>query len=184
MSVVQRVSVVGSSGSGKTTFSLALAAHLGVPCIELDALFWQQGAWVEPETAVFRERVHQALAVEAWVTDGNYQGRLGTLVWERADTVVWLDLPLAVSLWRICRRAIPRILRREMLWVGNRETWRNFLFDRKSILYYAIRHYRRRRVLFEERLRRPGVAHLRVHRFRSSGAAYRWLAGLETLDQS
>jgi adenylate kinase family enzyme len=37
--------VVGSTGSGKTTFARALAEKLGVPHVEIDALFWQRG-WV------------------------------------------------------------------------------------------------------------------------------------------
>ncbi len=146
-----------------------------MPFIELDSLFWQQGSWIAPEDAAFRDRVEQATSGDAWVADGNYQGRIGTLVWERADTVVWLDLPLVISLWRICRRTVPRILRHEVLWVDNRETWRNFLFARESLLYFTIRTHRGRRRRFEERLGRSEVAHLRVHRFRSGHDARRWL---------
>lgn len=176
---MRRVNVVGSAGVGKTTFARALATKLGAPCIELDALFWQQGNWMEPDTESFRRRVEPAISGDAWVVDGNYQGRIGTLVWEPADTVVWLDLPLWVSLWRILRRSIPRVLRREVLWVGNRETFRNMFLSRNSLLYFALRTHRGRRRRFAERLARPEVSHLRLHRFRSNRDAERWLVTLE-----
>ena len=38
---MQRVSVIGVTGSGKTTLAAALAAKLQVPYIELDALHWE-----------------------------------------------------------------------------------------------------------------------------------------------
>lgn len=180
MAQIRRVSVVGSSGSGKTTFASALAARLGIPFVELDALFWQQGDWVEPETPVFRERVQHAIAGDAWVVDGNYHGRIGTLVWERADTVIWLDLPLSVCLWRTLGRSIPRIVRREVLWVGNRETFTNTILRRDSLIYYLIRTHAPRRRRIAERLARPEAAHLTAIRFRSGGEALRWLADQPT----
>ena len=65
------------------------------------------------------------LAGEGWVVDGTYQRKLGTLVLDAADTVVWLDLPIHVWLRRLARRTIRRMARREELWNANRETLRN-----------------------------------------------------------
>lgn len=68
---IRRVAVVGTSGSGKTTFAGRLAERLGLPRIELDALHWEPG-WRAVEPARFRERVEAVTSAETWVIDGNY----------------------------------------------------------------------------------------------------------------
>ena len=102
--------MVGTTGSGKTTFARELARHLGVPHIELDAIRHQAG-WVELPDSVFRERLAVATAADGWVVDGNYGG-IGArdIVWPKADTLVWLDTPLIVNLWRVTRRSIRRMV--------------------------------------------------------------------------
>ena len=40
--------------------------------------------------------------------DGGYRGKLGDLVLEQADVVVWLDLPVRVWLPRLVRRTVRR----------------------------------------------------------------------------
>jgi adenylate kinase family enzyme len=104
---MQRVSLVGVSGAGKTTVGRKLAASLGVPFVELDAIFHQPD-WVELPRDDFREQVSAALAAPGWVVDGNYSA-VRDLVWDQADTVVWLDLPRRL----VMRRVILRTLRRE-----------------------------------------------------------------------
>src|SRR5437879_13025455 len=82
-----RVSVVGSTGSGKTTFARDLARRLGVPHVELDALNWGP-SWTMVPVDVFKERVARAVEGDAWVIDGNYGGRgARDLVWPRADSL-------------------------------------------------------------------------------------------------
>ncbi len=71
-----RISVIGTSGAGKTTFARRLAEAVGAPYVELDAINWQPG-WRDLAThdpAEFRRRVAEAAAAEAWVSDGNYSG--------------------------------------------------------------------------------------------------------------
>ena len=173
----RRVAVIGTSGSGKTTFSSQLAARLGVPHIELDALFWLPG-WQEPELADFRAKVAEAISGDGggWVVDGNYS-RVRDLVFGRADTVVWLDLSMRTCLWRTTRRTVRRARRGEVLWGTNRERWSG-LVDRSSLTWWIVTTHRSRRRENEERLRDPAFAHLRVHRFRSSAQAEAWLASV------
>lgn len=101
---MQRVMVMGCSGSGKSTFATALAAKLALPYVSLDALFWKPG-WVEPDKAEFAARVAAEAEKPSWVIDGNYKGHAGELRRERADAVFWFDLPrracLAGALKRI-----------------------------------------------------------------------------------
>jgi adenylate kinase family enzyme len=133
--------VIGSTGSGKTTFADALAQRLGLLHVELDALFWQPG-WVMSSADELRERVGAAIACEGWVVDGNYSSRLGTSILEQADQVVWLDLPLRTTFWRLLRRTLRRLRTRELLWGGNTESFRNAFLSRDSILLFALRTYR------------------------------------------
>jgi adenylate kinase family enzyme len=174
---MQRVAVVGSSGSGKTTFAHRLAARLGVPRIELDALHWEPG-WIEADIETFRARVHAATSADAWVSDGNYSA-VRPLVLERADTVVWLDLPLWTCLWRIVRRTARRSRSGEELWgTGNRESWRKVLRRDSLILWLLTTHGRRRRA-YEARFADAALGHLRVLRFRSAAEAEGWLASVQ-----
>ena len=101
--------VTGASGNGKSTLGRALAERLGVPYTELDALHW--GAdWTEASAGELRARVEAVLAAsDGWVIDGGYRGKLGDLLWERADTVVWLDQPLPLIMGRLWRRTYGRI---------------------------------------------------------------------------
>jgi len=170
---MRRVNVVGTSASGKTTLALALAERLGVPFIELDALHWEPN-WTEAPDEVMRERVTSAIAGETWVVDGNY-AVVRDLVWARADTVVWLDLPLRTVLRRYATRTVRRITMGEELWSGNRERLR-FLLGRDSLLWWILSTYRRRRREYPERL----AAHPEITavRLRSPREARAWLETL------
>jgi hypothetical protein len=113
------------------------------------------------------------------VIDGNYSGRgARDLVWQRADTVIWLDPPLAVIFARLFERAVRRIRSREEIWpgTGNRETWRNQFLSRETLFWWALKTYRRRRRELPLVLARPEHAHLVVHRFRRTREAATWLS--------
>src|SRR5438093_5722798 len=170
---VRRVSVVGSTGSGKTMFADALARKLGVPHVELDALNWGPD-WTMVPLEVFQERVTREILSDGWVVDGNYGGRgARDLVWKHADTVIWLDLPLHIIFARLFRRAIRRIRSGQELWpgTGNRETYRNQFLSRDTLFWWALKTHSRRRRVLPQVLARPECAHLFVHRFRSDSNA-------------
>lgn len=173
---MRRVSVVGNSGSGKTTLARKLAGILGVPCLELDSVFHQPG-WVPLPAAEFRALVAEAAAADAWVIDGNYSA-VRPLVWSRADTVVWLDLPRPVVMRRIIWRTVRRAALRRELWNGNRERWGNlFTWDPKeSVISWAWHKHAEYRVSYAAAAGDPANAHLRFIRLRSRGDVRRFIA--------
>ena len=104
------------------------------------------------------------MATDSWVIDGSYQSKLGDLVLRQADLVVWLDLPLRVWLPRLVGRTLGRIVRKEELGGGNRETFRNVFFSRNSLLVFTLRTYRRRRRQYPAQLGRFNLVRLRSRR--------------------
>jgi adenylate kinase family enzyme len=133
--------VVGVSGSGKSTIARRLAEDLSVPCVELDAIYHQPG-WTDIPAEEFRSRVAALVTGEGWVIDGNYRAVL-PLVWQHADTVIWLDPPRRRFMARIVWRTVRRVLSREELWNGNRERLANLLSwdPEQSVISWAWHHY-------------------------------------------
>lgn len=131
----RRVLVAGLSGSGKTTLAARLADVLGVPHVELDSLHHGPG-WAPRPT--FLDEVRGLAEADAWVTEWQYTPARPILA-ERADTLVWLDLPFRVSLARVVRRTLRRRIRREVLWNGNVEPpLRTFFTDREHVVRYMV----------------------------------------------
>lgn len=172
-----RVVVVGVAGAGKTTFAQQLGERLGAPAIELDALHWGPN-WTMATLEDFRERVQQALAGECWVADGNYS-KVRDILWARANTLIWLDLPLALILWRLLQRSIHRVVSREELWNGNRETFQGQFLSRDSLFLLALKMHTYYRKTYSQLLQQPEYSHLRVLRFRRPRDVARWLTTVE-----
>jgi len=173
---VRRVALIASaSGNGKTTVGRALADRLGVPFIELDALVHGPN-WTETPDDELRALVEPIVRSDGWVIDGTYRRKLGTLVLDAADTIVWLDLPLRVWLPRLLRRTARRLTGRERLWNDNRETLRSVFWGRESLIGWALRtHFARRRDWPEQLADHPVV------RLCSPADVERWLARVPRL---
>jgi adenylate kinase family enzyme len=169
-----RVVVVGTSCSGKTTFSRALASALHVALVELDELHWLPG-WREKPRSEFSRLVAHAAAGTSWVVDGNYLA-VSDILWPRANLVIWLNYSLALVLWRGIVRSIKRSLCRETLWHGNQESFRRSFLSKESILLWIITTHKLRVRQFNElraSAKYPNIAWLE---FRYPAHAKRWLS--------
>jgi adenylate kinase family enzyme len=172
----RRILILGRTGSGKTTLARDLAAALDVPHVELDALYFGPDFSTAP-LPVLRERTNAAISGDRWVIDGN-KAAMRELVWPRADTVIWLDYPLWVSLWRLGKRAIWRtsVLRSE---ATNGEAKagfiKKFLLGAKGVLT-ALRSHRGQRRKYPKLFAEPQNQHLAILRLRSPRATHRWLS--------
>jgi adenylate kinase family enzyme len=174
---LRRVRVVGTSGSGKTTFAGRLAAALGVPHLELDAVFWDAD-WTKRDQEEARAliRAFVSAADRGWVTDGNWTvGTAGLL--DDADAFVWLDYPRRTVMPRVVRRTLRRGLLRTELWHGNREDLRNVLNPdpEENVVLWSWTSHARVRVRYSTLATESAIP---VIRLRSPREARRWLASL------
>jgi hypothetical protein len=173
---VERIAVVGVTGSGKTTFARQLSARLGVPHVELDALYWQPN-WTKADPDLLRAKIACEVARPGWVIEGNYS-ILRDLIWAAADTLVWLDYPLVLVFGRLLRRTICRTLAHEMLWGTNREQFWPNLIPPNGLFPWLFKTHPRYRREFPIALGRPEYAHLQLVRLRTPAQTAAWLSGV------
>jgi adenylate kinase family enzyme len=157
-----RVSVVGTSGSGKTTFAARMAQAIGGGHIDLDAINWQAG-WRDlnvHDVAEFRRRVAEAVQADAWACCGNYS-KVRDLILARATHLVWLDYPKQVVMGRVLRRSLVRAWTREELWpgTGNRESFLRW-FDKEHPIRWAWDTYARKKRSLAALTADPSLAHI------------------------
>ena len=161
---MHRVSVVGTSCSGKTTIARRIADHYQIPHIELDKVFWKPN-WTPSPLDQYRLAVEALAAGDEWVIDGNYS-KVRDIVWARATDVVWMNLPFATVLWRVIKRTVRRIVTHEELFAGNRETVRNAILSRDSLIWWVIRTHRGRKRALWELLESEKYSRLQLHEIR------------------
>jgi adenylate kinase family enzyme len=144
---MRRVVVIGTTGSGKSRLADRLGERTGLRVIELDALNWGPG-WQPAPLELLRHRVERETRDGDWIVVGNYDS-VRDLTWRAADTLVWLDLPFPLVIWRLFWRTLRRSVTKENLWgSGNTESLLRSFFTRQSILLYAMKTHRRNRNRF------------------------------------
>jgi hypothetical protein len=178
---LDRVAIIGTSGSGKSTLARRLAERLGCPYVELDAIHWLPG-WVERDPAGFRAGVSEAVARPRWVIDGNYI-RVRDLVWSRATTIIWLNYSFRIVFWRALWRTVARIVTRETILNGNRETI-PALFSLDGVPAWVVRTYRLRKRKNSALLASGDFAHARILVFTHPREAEQFLAELPAASSS
>lgn len=165
-----RIHVIGSSGSGKSTLAARLAKALNGRFVDLDALNWLPG-WVglnETDPRKLEQRFREATCGPRWVTAGSYTAIAQRAFWPRLQTIIWLDLPVALSIWRMMRRSWHRSRTQELLWGTNVERfWPHLMLWREpedSLLLYLITQHARKRRRFLAAMSDPRWAHIRFVR--------------------
>jgi len=147
-----------------------------VPHVELDSLYFGPDFSRAP-LSLLRDRTSAAIAGDRWVTDGNKRA-VRDLVWPWADTIIWLDYPVYVSLWRLAKRARTRTsaLSAQAARTGRRtELPKQMLAAAKGVLT-ALRSHRGQRREYPRMFAQPANQHLAVARLRSPRATRQWMA--------
>jgi adenylate kinase family enzyme len=153
-----RIAITGPSGSGKTTLAAEIARTLGIRHVEIDALHHGPN-WESCGEEVLQERVLAATDGDGWVTDSTYHTMLGDLVSDRADMLVWLDLPIPLVMWRLLRRTHVRNRDKVELWNGNVEPgWRE---STRYLIWPALKRAFANRRAFPTRYAQLDVRRLR-----------------------
>lgn len=161
-----RIQIVGSSNAGKSTLAARLAAETGFPRVELDALNWKpnwQGRH-QHEPDEFRRLISEATKGDKWIVAGNYTRFSQELTWPRADTIIWLDLPLRLLTLRLICRSWKRWRQNELLWETNYERfWPHFRFwHPDSLLYWLWSNHGHQRQNLLNAKTDPRWQHLRM----------------------
>jgi len=160
-----RINIIGTAGSGKSTFSKQIAEKLKIPYIELEALAWKSN-WTEVTDEELFSKLERHLSSDDWVLDGNYPQTLH-IKWKKCQMVVYLDMPFHIIFYRLLRRTLIRIFTREELWAGNKETfWRQF-FTRDSVIWWGLSNFFPKRRYYLIDSMNPKYSHIKFVRLRS-----------------
>ena len=177
----QRINVVGTSSSGKTTFSKSLSAILGIDHIEIDQIFWGPN-WYWPNDEEFFANLKENLKKkDAWILDGNYT-RTIPVKWEKVELVIWLDYSFTRTLLHALKRAIKRSITGEELWIGtgNRETFKKSFFSKDSIILWTIKTHRKVGFKYESYMNDKAYSRIKFIRLRSPSEAECFLKQINT----
>lgn len=101
---MKRILIIGSGGAGKSALATRLGEKTGFEVIHLDKLYWKPN-WVEPQKEEWKKTVEEALKRDSWIMDGNFGGTMEMRI-AACDTVIFLDVPRLVCVWRVLKRAV------------------------------------------------------------------------------
>lgn len=174
---MKKINIIGTCGSGKSTFGKKLAAKINAPYIELDLLFWKPN-WTWTEDEEFFEKIKKELSVDTWVLDGNYT-RSQPIKWESVDTVIWIDLPFLLNFYQVLKRVFIRAFSKKELWpgTGNVETLGKAFFTRDSILWWMLKTYKKNKVKYEKVFQDEQYSHINFIRLSSRREIQNFLEG-------
>lgn len=178
-SLPNRIAIIGNSGSGKSTLARTIAERIGGVHIELDAIHHLPD-WTPIDRETMRAAVAERIEADTWVVDGNYASLVQDLVFARADTVIWLDLPRRVVMPRIIWRTITRGITRRELWNGNRERLSNLLRTEptENIVLWSWTQHEKYRSRYAAAAADPANAHLEWVQITSPRQQRRWVRSI------
>lgn len=176
---MNKIIIVGTSGSGKTTFAQKLSRILDIPHFQLDGLYFKNN-WQEKSDAEFFQAIEAAVDRPRWIIDGNYS-RANKLTWNVADTVIWIDLSFPVTMYQIIMRSFKRAFYQKPIWDGldNKESFKK-LFSRDSIVLWSFNTYQNNKDRYSERMAAKEFQHINFVRLRTRSELKLFLAMVDT----
>ncbi|PAE06456.1 hypothetical protein CHI12_16415 [Terribacillus saccharophilus] len=101
---MNRIALIGSSGSGKSTLAMDIGKILDIEVWHLDAILWKPN-WILTPREEQKQIQSQLVSQGSWIIDGNYQSTLDIRL-EAADTIIFLDMPRTLCLYRVWKRRL------------------------------------------------------------------------------
>ncbi|MEH1819439.1 MAG: adenylate kinase [Nostoc sp.] len=129
---MKKVAVFGNAGGGKSTLSKRLSQITGLPLYVLDKIKYQSGGTELPHED-YKHAHQQILVTDQWIIDGF--GCMETL-WPRldkADTLVFIDLPLYMHFWWVTKRLITGYFQPPSGWPQNSPILRSSLSSYRAL---------------------------------------------------
>uniref|UniRef100_A6VSE2 Adenylate kinase n=1 Tax=Marinomonas sp. (strain MWYL1) TaxID=400668 RepID=A6VSE2_MARMS len=176
---MKKVNVIGTTGSGKSTFSQRLATKINAPYIQMDQIFGKKN-WQESQDSEFFQRIEEILSESTWVLDGNYS-RTNVIKWRDADTIIWIDYSFCRTFFQLFKRTIKRIISGEELWpeTGNRESFAKSFLSKKSIFIWFFKNYSHNKKGYSKLMYSSKIKHINVIRLCSPKEADLFLKNIE-----
>ena len=169
---MQKVMVIGCCGAGKSTFSKKLQERTQLQLIHLHQEHWHPN-WQETPKDSW-EKIVQKLALQpTWIMDGNYGGTLELRIQE-ADTIIYLDYPTWIGLWRVFKRTLKHWRReRPDMVKGCRErfSW--------TFFHYVARYNKTRRAALLDTLNSINKKEMQIYIFRNDQEADAFLTRIK-----
>lgn len=180
--MVKRFNVIGTSGSGKSTFSRKLAELLSIELVEMDALFWGEN-WCPVEDELFLSRIKVATERDSWVLDGNYNKTV-PLKWKNVEAVIWIDYSFIRTMYQAIGRAFNRAITQKEFWpgTGNRESFKRSLFSKDSILLWTLKTYHKNRKRYLAVMKDDQYSHINFIRLTSPKKCEDYLMTINSKD--
>ena len=173
---MKKIIIIGSPGSGKSTFAATLSKKTGIEHTQLDALFWGPNWTQQPEKLL--DLLEKVIAKERWIIDGNYF-QTQSLTWPIADTIIWINPSFLRTFLQLLKRSLKHSIWKKELWPnnGNRESFK-MLFSRESILLWMIKMYSVYTKKYEKALHDPALKHVHFVRLRTKREIQQFLLSL------
>jgi adenylate kinase family enzyme len=147
---MQRIVIIGTSCSGKTTLAKTISSKLNIKHIELDELHWKP-EWIERETEDFKKIVAEEIKEKSWVADGNYSA-IQEMLWSRSTTIIWLDYPFSTVFYRAILRSFKRAITKEVVCSGNTESFKHSFFSNESIILWVLKTHKEQKERYSKLL--------------------------------
>ncbi len=181
---MKKINVIGTSGSGKSHFSRLLAEKLGIPYIEMDAVFWLPN-WNHLATQDFLNELKPMLEQEAWVLDGN-QSKTNHLKWQYVDTIIWLDFTFLLTFKQILLRSFNRAYTKQEIWAGtgNNESFKRNFFSSRSVVLWMLQNYWKTKRKYTKLFASELANHVELVRITSPNQAELFLADLGAANEN
>lgn len=101
---MKKVIILGSGGSGKSTLARRLSDITGLRAYHIDSIFWKPG-WVSISDDELINSLNEVISKDSWIIDGNYSRTIDMRL-DACDTVIFLDYPRWMNLYRVLKRRI------------------------------------------------------------------------------